>query len=160
MDESSNIIFNDCKPLTDYDKEIINKQKKIIINCNYEYINSLPNEVESICIMSHSNFNQPLTNLPFNLKKLIIYDITFNQNLDCLPNNLETLIIGCKNYNLPLDNLPQNLKSLIFLRFTKYSQHLLNLPKNIKKIDIYTFYPYKNELVLNYPNTIIKVLEW
>lgn len=160
IDGNQPLIIDDNIPLTNENKELIKKSKSIIIKCNYEYINTLPDEIENIRILNHSNFNQPLTNLPFHLKNLQIYELIFNQPLDNLPNNLENLTIGCKNYNLPLDYLSHNLKSLVFVRFTKYKQHLLNLPKNIKSIDIYTFYPYKNELILNYPNTVVKVLEW
>lgn len=158
MDQS--YIIDDNIPFSNEQLELLKKTKNVIIRCNFEYIYCLPDNIECITIMSHYNFNQPLDNLPFNLKNLHIYDDKFDQPLDCLPVNLEKLVIGCKPYNRPLDNLPPNLKKLVFVRFVKYNQQLLNLPKTIENITVYTFYKYKNQLKELYPNATIEITDW
>jgi hypothetical protein len=153
-------IVNENIPFIKEQLELLKKINKVIIKCNFEYIHSLPDNIECITIMSHSDFNQPLENLPFNLKILNIYDDTFNQSLDSLPVNLEKLVIGSKTYNKPLDNLPSNLKILYFIRFVKYNQPLTNLPNSIEKITVYTYYKYKEQLKNLYPNANIEITDW
>ena len=88
-----------------------------------------------------SVFNQPLDNLPINLKVLQIYWEYFNfkQSLDYLPAGLKMLGIGLEYPNGMLDNLPNGLK-ILKIKFNDLSQiTLINLPKTLINLKIDTF---------------------
>jgi len=96
-----------------------------------------------------SRFNQPLYNLPRNLKYLIFpEDSEFNQSLHNLPPSLEYLATGWsfnkqipylpnliylwagRGYNLPLPKLSSKLQYLILESI--FNQYLNNLPLNLE----------------------------
>lgn len=72
-------------------------------------LNNLPINLRELDIM-YTNYNHPLHVLPYTLTKLLLSD-TFNHNLDLLPESLQILKLG-SNYNKKLDDLPSGLKVL------------------------------------------------
>lgn len=97
-------------------------------------IYNLPENLKELIIES-SNFNQPINNLPLNLEILTIYSEFLNQSLDYLPNSLKELRLFSKILNQPIDKLPQNLK-ILDITSELFNQSLNNIPKNLEKLFI------------------------
>ncbi len=100
-----------------------------------------------------SRFNQPLNNLPRNLKYIIFpEDSEFSQSLENLPSSLEYLATGWtynkpipylpnliylwlgRKYSLALPKLSSKLQYLILEE--SFTQYLNNLPQNLEYLDI------------------------
>lgn len=96
------------------------------------------------------NFNQPIDNLPFTLKKLSVRGI-FNHPIDNLPFSLTDLLIISDEFNHPIDKLPSRIKYLhveskifnhstnclppnidqLYLRSNTFNQYIMQLPKKL-----------------------------
>lgn len=72
-------------------------------------LNNLPINLKELDII-YTKYNHPLHVLPYTLTKLLLSH-TFNHNLDLLPESLQILKLG-GNYNKKLDDLPSGLKVL------------------------------------------------
>lgn len=145
-------VFNDDRPFT---MEDIENMKKVEI------------------LELGECFNQPLNNIPENIKTIQIvsdkenqYYPDFNQPLDNLPFRLEKLIVKLMNYDYTLDNLPVELKYLKFMHTHCFQNKDLfcYLPSSLEYLGIFTYmFPdrKKNEPLLDLNNlpSKLKVLE-
>lgn len=125
-------IFN--KPL---DNLPINLKYLYIFSCVFNHpLDYLPSNLTYLYIES-TDFTQQLSNLPSSLIKLYIITASdFDYPLCNLPVNLEELMIS-NNYNHPLVNLPVTLKKLIFVSGVKpYIWTFENLPVNLESLYI------------------------
>ena len=100
-------------------------------------LDCLPNSLECLEIYSHC-FNQPLNNLPMNLKNLSILlnrKGRYTQTLDNLPIHLKILKIDgyCAVDNL--DNLPNELEYLYISYGATFNISLNNLPNSLVTIE-------------------------
>ena len=99
-------------------EDIIEDIKKCeIIYFNYDFnqpVNNLPNNIRKIIF--GKKFNQPVDHLPQEIM-MINFCCDFNQTIDFLPINLICLSLGPK-FNQPIDNLPENLKKLTIHNFS------------------------------------------
>lgn len=81
-----------------------------------------------------------VTNIPVNIKTIVLDDI-FNKDLfPYLHPNIQNILFG-QFFNQPVDNLPANIKNIQFS--SEFSQPIDNLPNGIKRIQFgYNFnYP-------------------
>lgn len=105
---------------------------------NNEIINLLKNENYQHIIFNNIYFNNPIDNLPNNIKIIEFNKKSeFNHQLNNLPIELEHLWLGI-NYQYNLDNLPINLKSL---KLIGYNGSYDNLPYGLLELQILE--PYK-----------------
>lgn len=121
-------------------------------------IDNLPNKLEELKLGYH--FNQPINNLPPNLKKLSFnFSSRFKHNIDNLPKNLEYLDLGDDNeFNNNLDNLPPALK--ILKTGSKFNQKLDYLPINLKVLEVgHSFNQILNNLPKNLEILIINGID-
>lgn len=107
------------------------KQVVIRIHEDFDFLNKLPDNIETIHIDS-TNFNQPIDCLPSKLKRLKISSKKFCQPLDDLPTGIKEIVIY-GSYNLPLDLLPSSLE-LLDLTLSSFNQPVNFLPYGLKKI--------------------------
>ena len=99
-----------------------------------EVMNKLPASLEFLSIMIDL-FNDPLTNLPPNLKHLEIHNYEFNKSLDFIPIGLETLILNYCNGNVIINaTFPPKLKTLVME--TEIIPTLYNLPATLEYLYI------------------------
>ena len=137
-----------------------NKKKILTLPCDFnDELKNVPIETEIINFIDDeaiylSRFNQPIKNLPQNIKKInfgwyfnqpvdnlpktmteLKYGFKFNQPVDNLPINLTHLTFNT-HFNQPLDKLPKNLLNLAFSTISNFNQPLDNLPKNLYYLKI------------------------
>jgi hypothetical protein len=84
-------------------------------------------------------YNHELSNLPITLKQFSIF-LKIDCSLDYLPEGLKSLTIHECN-EIYLDNLPHSLENLYIVDARKLTKPLLNLPLNLKGLSFY--YGYK-----------------
>jgi hypothetical protein len=129
-----NIYTNDTKNQIKLKKLIIGDTETIIANkSNSSFdLSSIQNTIEELEF--GNEFNQILTYLPSNLKKLKL-GFNFNRKIfhSSLPDSLEELEFGY-NYNQSIQKYPPNLKILKFNR--NFSSNLTNLPENLIRLEI------------------------
>lgn len=132
--------------------EKLKEYKSVIFGKKFnKSIDNLPNNIKHIEIRKiskqteftlypASDFDQPINNLPINLKTLCLFTNNFSHNLDFLPESLETLVFNNTNAIdtnkiTYFNNLPINLKELI-LDITRFNSPLDQLPDNLEKLTI------------------------
>ncbi len=103
----------------------------------------------------NNDFNQPVDNLPSDLKSLT-FGNNFNQPVDNLPSDLKSLTFG-NNFNQPVDNLPSSLESLTF--GNNFNQPVDNLPFSLEYLSMGDFFEQElnQQFFDNHPN--LKCLE-
>jgi hypothetical protein len=118
-------------------------------------LDNLPNSIKSIniygldkgtynCFNWNDFFDNPINNLPKNLKELKIESGWFNQTLDNLPDNLETLeILGFYDSN-ELSCCTE------YYYFSQFRQPINKLPKKLKKLTLHFSTIYCNYIEINY----------
>lgn len=108
-------------------------------------IDNLPKNLKTLHFQDNSDFNKPLDNLPSGLKKIHFEsNSVFDQPLDNLPNGITHLILG-NGFNQPLDNLPESLVHLEFGYDSYFRYRLDNIPNSLKLIIIDKEYFYENQ---------------
>ncbi len=120
-----------------------------------EPVYRIPERILSLKIYSY-NFDQPIEDLPINLKILCLkhcsnaeYNffgkstddsewIDFNQPVDSLPDSLEELVIVSSIFDKPIDSLPSGLKKLYICSegLDKFNQSVDNLPSGLETLVI------------------------
>lgn len=132
--------------------EKLKEYKSVIFGGKFnKSIDNLPNNIKHIEIRRMtklyeftlspvSDFDQPISNLPINLKTFCLFTNNFSHNFDFLPESLETLVFNNinaidTNKITYFNNLPINLKELT-LEITKFNSPLDQLPNNLKKLTI------------------------
>lgn len=138
-------------------------------NEDWDYsVDSLPPTLEWLDIMPY-HFNQPLDNLPANLKILKfgqnrIWNIVegYTHRIDNLPIRLEVLYFpecitldGTPNC-IDIDNLPPNLKILYIPRYIPKNMDFNCLPDSIEIINWYNFIEHC-EQITKYPANLKKI---
>jgi hypothetical protein len=106
----------------------------------------------------NNDFNQPVDNLPSDLKSLT-FGNNFNQPVDNLPSSLESLTFG-NNFNQPVDNLPFSLEYLSMGDFfeQELNQQFFDNHPNLKCLEINEDY-YSVLKRLNTGNVTIEYYE-
>jgi hypothetical protein len=131
--------------------------------CIYPFmLDNLPNSIKSIniygldkqtynCVSYDDFFDNPINNLPKNLKELKIESGRFNQTLDNLPDNLETLEISGHYDSNELSCCTE------YYYYSKFSQPINKLPKKLKKLTLHFSTKYCNNIKINYlPEELIE----
>jgi len=148
--------------------EKLNTVSKIEFLAHHPYFN-IESSDDDEDIQSISIFNQPLENIPSNIKEIYLGDC-FNKSVNNLPIGLEKIVFGY-NFNRCVDFLPITLKYVEFgAKFNKSIDNLPNLveeiyldkdfdkvitkfPSNLRKIGFHISY---KDIILPETNAIIK----
>ncbi len=148
----------------------------LTINCVFEgYFNISDNPMKKLCYRPRSIpekypemlkdiifgqfFDQPVDNLPKNLKILHFQDSSdFNKPLDNLPHGLKKIHFESNSvFNQPLDNLPESLVHLEFGQGSIFNYRLDNIPNSLKLIILDKEYIYENLEHVNELSSKVKV---
>lgn len=115
------------------------KHLEMFIKDDYDLtdiLDILPNSLETF--ITSNIFESKLTNLPFTLKKLVLFNVNIEFTLDYLPASLEELIVYNSDDKIIIaddcfNNLPSRLKTLMIY---KYVSSLENLPLYLENLII------------------------
>jgi hypothetical protein len=111
---------------------------EMFVDDDDDVLNKLPASLEFLSIMVEL-FNEPLTNLPPNLKHLEIHSACgYDEPIDFLPSGLETLILDniCDSDIITNTEFPPKLKILIIVHGNVEST-LRNLPTTLEYLHIH-----------------------
>ena len=129
-------------------------------------------EITEDKIIFNDSFNEKIEHYIdiLSLKETIHFGSNFNQNLSCLPFNIKKIYLG-KNFNNPLDNIPYSIISIIFSTDSifnnsldylhnyiseiilpdNYDRKITKFPKSLKTLVLGNNYKYK----LIFPDNLI-----
>jgi hypothetical protein len=91
-----------------------------------------------------SDFNQPINNLPKNLKVLKLSG-DYNQPINNLPKKLKTLVLG-SSFNQFIDNLPTSLRKLKFMGLSCFDQSINNFLESTVNLKILILDNFKKSI--------------